>query len=118
MWRIKLTEEQSEILKNPHDNSELFTIGLLEDCGFNTDMLEYGSTLIHNTEDCCFWANFDKESIITGGLFELWYIDEGRRIRFLENCFKFPLLPTKEEHEMFYIEHELEYPIPVYEGGL
>ena len=35
-------------------------------------------------------------------------------IPFIENYFEYPLLPTKEEKEMFFIEHGVKYPIPEY----
>jgi len=56
--------------------------------------------------------HYDKEEQDAWGKYELHGDDH--YVLLLENYFEYPLLPTKEERGLFYIEHGVEYPIPEY----
>ena len=118
MWGIKLTEEQLKILKNPHDNAELLTEDLFKSCGF--DIIKYTDVdyIWLSNDTYSIYINLGEGFIKMDGLFNLWCEALSVDIFFLENLFEYPMLPSKEEKELFYIEHGLEYPIPVYEGEL
>jgi len=99
-----------EILKNPHDNVWLLTEDLLDSCNFLSVHHRCGSHVAIDYEwDYTIYINLSTHYIIDDGMFNLWRT--GSVVLFLENYFEFPLLPTKEEKELFYMEHGFEYPI-------
>ena len=112
---MKLTEEQIEVLKNPHSNLELLSEEFLVDCGFQ-GILTYHRlnrfSRVHFSN-----AKVDVNAIceIDWGLFSIYSTVCDICINFLENRFEYPLLPTKEERELFFIEFGFEYPIREYQ---
>ena len=114
-----MDKETIEILKNPHDNAALLTKDFLKGCGFkNVGDTHSHEIEIYRDKEKTIYINLYCRYISNYGFFDLWVRDPDNFINFLENCFEFPLLPTKEERELFYIEHGFEYPIPSYEGEL
>jgi len=114
---IKLTEDQVQILKNPHDNEEFLTEDFFKSCGFR-DGLEFNWKYVRVASNrcCSVYMNFDPDDIKAEGMFNLLATGSDNFTDFLENYFEFPLLPTKEERELFYIEHGFEYPIPEFQA--
>jgi len=110
--------ETIEILKNPHDNRKLLTSDLLKGCGLSYVNRCGSHVSITYEGDHTIHINLHQFYITEDGMFNFWEHKLDRGASFLENYFEFPLLPTKEERELFYIEHGFEYPIPVYEGEL
>jgi len=114
---IKLTEEQVDILKNPHDNEELLTEDFFKGCGFRGGLgINWKYALVASSRCCNLYINFDPDDIKAEGMFDLYIKEFDEFILFLENHFEFPLLPSKEEKELFYIEHGFEYPTPEFQA--
>jgi len=113
---VKLTEEQTEVLKNPHSNLNLLTEELFRRCGFEGNMYVYEDCVVFDIHNICgIYINLEEYEINEYGFFEIYGLHtNGKEIHFIENYFEFPLLPTKEEKEMFFIEFGFEYPIREY----
>jgi len=104
--------EAIEILKNPHKYREFLTKDFLSGCGFvNCDITCDGVILVHREDRYAVYINLSRNYIDCDGLFDLCANSFDKDVASLENYFEYPLLPTKEEREMFYIEHGFEYPI-------
>jgi len=105
-----MDKETIEILKNPH----IFDEG---------EILDVVSKIFSKVEVDISFSEFDiwlNDSLcISRNLFDVWgkfYIKSersGLAVGHIEHLFEYPLLPTKEEKEMFFIEFGEEYPIPV-----
>jgi len=109
-----------EILKNPYKHRRYFRKGFLDSLNFDSFVGTDHVCIRHkriNTPAMLF-IFFDYKEVVGHKLFILSVENQTYPIRGFEKCFEFPLLPTKEERELFYREHGFEYPIPCYEGEL
>jgi len=109
---VKLTEEQIEVLKNPHSNLELLSEEFFKSCGFRCgiDVCTTYIKIASNTH-CNVYINLIVAMVEWDGRYSLLIRETEEFVDFLEDLFKYPLLPTKEERGLFFIEFGFEYPI-------